>query len=223
MTFRPEYITRHSDLVTPKQLATRIGIVGAGAIGSFTALALAKMGFSDITVYDFDVIDPENIGNQFYPIECIGQKKVNALAGMCRAFSGIEIKVIDKRIEKTDILRFDVLVVAVDSMAARKMLFETAESRFTIDPRMSAEYCTMHVVDNRYADQRENYSKSLFSDKDAVQERCTAKTTIYTVMLSAGQIVKAIKDVTSGKDHIKTFDWNIADNALIAFNSKGRL
>ena len=52
-----EYLVRQLDILPPEQTITPITIIGAGAIGSFVALSLAKMGFDDITVYDFDKIE----------------------------------------------------------------------------------------------------------------------------------------------------------------------
>jgi tRNA A37 threonylcarbamoyladenosine dehydratase len=73
-----KYLTRQSDLIPEAILSTPITVVGAGAIGSFTVLTLAKMGFNNITVFDDDEIDFVNINNQFYRISDIGKKKVDA-------------------------------------------------------------------------------------------------------------------------------------------------
>ena len=220
--FNPNYITRHLDLITEKQLATRIVIVGAGAIGSFTTLALAKMGFHNLTVVDFDTVEPENIGSQFFSIDSIGMPKVEALYTMVKNFTGIDIKAVNQRVVDMQQFPCDMIISAVDNMAVRKMILETAYAKHIIDPRMAAEYATMEVVNLSYSEQVDNYKKTLFSDAEAVQERCTAKTTIYTVLLIAGQIVKAVKDVTEGrKDYIGSMDWNINKNALMAFSSEG--
>jgi len=219
--FKPEYITRHLDLVSEKQLSTNITVVGAGAIGSFTVLALAKMGFYNITVVDFDTVEPENIGAQFFPTSAIGKYKAEALQQMVFDFTGIKINAVNQKVADMEQFPCDMIISAVDNMAVRKMIYDTAYARYIIDPRMAAEYATMNVVDLSVKSMRENYEKTLFSDNEAVQERCTAKTTIYTVLLIAGQIVKAVKDVTSEQTFIKSLDWNISKNAMLAFSSQG--
>jgi molybdopterin/thiamine biosynthesis adenylyltransferase len=224
-TFKMEYITRHLDLINLDSLKTKIVIVGAGAIGSFTALSLAKMGFSDITVYDFDTVENENIGSQFFSIDSIGKPKVEALQTMIKAFTGIEIRAVNAKVETMADKPAHIVIAAVDNMAVRRMIFETCNCRVLIDPRMGAEFATMSVVDFHGSKaQIDSYKKTLFSDSSAVQERCTAKTTIYTVLLIAGQVVKAVKDTLGNSEaRVRTLDWNIGQNALLAFGEKGRL
>lgn len=221
--FKEEFITRHADILGGEALNKTITIVGAGAIGSFTALALAKMGFQDITVYDFDTIEPENIGNQFFPIECIGQSKVQALKGMVKAFTGIDINAAEHKLDpQSGTITGDYLISAVDSMEVRKFLYEDlCATRWLIDPRMSAEYATLYTLDMR-AGNFKDYESTLYTDEEAVRERCTAKTTMYTVLMIAGQIVKAVKDTATGNPFIKTMDWSIGSNEMVAFSSEGR-
>jgi hypothetical protein len=218
-----EFITRHMDLIPKEAYAKKIVIVGAGAIGSFTALSLAKMGYKNITVYDFDTVETVNIGSQFFDVASIGKKKVSALIDMVWNFTGIVITGHDRAVTKDDHLSCDILIAAVDNMAVRKMLYETSDYHWFIDPRMGAEFATLNVVRGA-GDRREHdsYTKSLYSDDEAVSERCTAKATVYTVLLIAGQVVKAVKDVTCGKDkeRIASMDWSIRDNAMIAYNEE---
>lgn len=221
--YREEYITRHRDLISPEALGRKIVVVGAGAIGSFTVLALAKMGFHNLHVYDFDTVEVENIGAQFFNTASIGKKKVDALSEMVRDFTGIQIHTYDYRIMKEDSLNTDLLIAAVDNMEVRSMLARNSNCHWLIDPRMGAEYATMEVVKMADVEAYKNYVKTLFSDAEAVHERCTAKTTIYTVLLIAGQVVKAVKDITMEKESITSLDWSIRDNALMAFSNGRKL
>jgi molybdopterin/thiamine biosynthesis adenylyltransferase len=231
--FKQEYITRHRDLINPEAYNKKIVVVGAGAIGSFVVLALAKMGFQNIHVYDFDTVENENISSQFYSTQSIGMHKAPALFEMVKAFTGISINFHVAKIMDSDTLEGDIVISAVDSMAVRRMILNISNTYWLIDPRMGAEYATMEVVDAQNEKSREDYKRSLFSDSEAVQERCTAKTTIYTVLLIAGQVVKAVKDITSfsdakdgsyvQRDPITNLDWNIRDNALLAFSNGRKL
>ena len=219
---RPEYLTRHLDIINPELAASKkIHVVGAGAIGSFTVLSLAKMGFTDITVYDDDHIDPENMNCQFYPINMIEAKKVDALGQLILDYTGVEIKKVDGRLNKSSgVLQGDFLILAVDNMKARKEIYRNCWATDTlIDPRMAAEYCTMEVV--RQGDDTSSYEGTLYTDEEAVQERCTAKSTVYTSTMIAGQIVKAVKDISTNKNYIKTLEWDIDSNALLSWNNEG--
>lgn len=221
-----EFITRHRDLISPEAYAKKIVVVGAGAIGSFVVLSLAKMGYHNIHAYDFDTVEPENIGSQFFNIESIGKKKVDALGRMVWDFTGIAIQMHDREVKEGERLDAHIVISAVDNMKVRKMLYEASDCHYLIDPRMGAEYATMTTVKmDGSKSEHESYQKSLFSDEEAVRERCTAKTTIYTVLLIAGQVVKAVKDITTGSEdkRVTDLDWSIKDNAMLAFSNGRRL
>ena len=218
LMFKPEFLTRQFDLIPPEKQGLSIAIVGVGAIGSFTALSLAKMGYGNIRAYDFDVIDNENMNCQFYRHTDIGKKKTEALQELVEDFTGLKIRCFDEKIVDASGINCDVLIASVDSMEVRKMLASTASFKWFIDPRMSAEYASMDIVP---ADKIDKHIGSMYSDSDAVQERCTAKSTMYTVQLIAGQVIKAIKDISLEHNHIKTLDWNIAKNSIISWCDSG--
>ncbi len=44
----------------------RVGIAGAGGLGSNCAVALARSGIGTIVVSDYDVIEPANLNRQYY-------------------------------------------------------------------------------------------------------------------------------------------------------------
>jgi len=69
--------------LAPEQLATiqskRIGIGGAGGLGSNCAMILIRSGFCHLEILDKDVIDASNLNRQQYFLNEIGQKKVSVL------------------------------------------------------------------------------------------------------------------------------------------------
>lgn len=213
------FLTRQMEILSGNALKQKILIVGAGAIGSFTALTLAKMGFDDITVYDDDVIDPENMNCQFFRVEDIGNKKVSALKALVEDFTGTQIGVHDCKFEG-DFSEYAIVISAVDCMEARKMISETANAEFLVDARMGAEYIAMYTVDMNDQGQMDNYAKSLYSNEEAVQERCTAKSTMYTVNLIAGLIGKAVKDIVTGNQPTTSLDWHVGNNGAVWFNGE---
>lgn len=220
--FKQEFLTRQAEIIPDKVHSTQITVIGAGAVGSFTVLSLAKMGFNNITVYDFDKIDEENMNCQFYRHTDIGRPKVEALQELVYAFTGQKITVHNKRITKADEMFTNIVISAVDSMEVRKLIAETIHYKHLIDPRMGAEYAVMFAI-GEDLNQRANYIKHMYTDTDAVHERCTAKATMYTVNLLAGQICKAVKDITTGSAYIKNFDWNIKNNTLTSFRNDGAM
>lgn len=69
---------RHEGLITPELRRSTVFIVGTGMLGSFTALALAKTGCM-VHVWDHDIVDTPNLGNQIFIAEQLGRPKVEAL------------------------------------------------------------------------------------------------------------------------------------------------
>lgn len=217
-----KFLTRQAELITPEQRNIGITIIGAGAVGSFVSLALAKMGYLNQHVIDFDTIEPENMNCQFYSINDLDLPKVVALNKQIKEFTGETIRTEYKKIMPTDSVQSDIVISAVDNMEVRKHLFETSACKYIIDPRMAAEYSTMRVVDMSDKEDKKAYSKSLFTDDEAVQERCTAKSTMYTVLLLAGQVAKAVKDLSTEHNYVRSLEWSIKDNAMVAFSNKGQ-
>lgn len=73
-------VAKFHDAFQPEKATARIHIIGCGAVGSLLAETLVRMGFTNITLYDFDVVCSHNIANQLYVESDIGKRKLDALA-----------------------------------------------------------------------------------------------------------------------------------------------
>ena len=62
-----------------KLKSTKIGIAGAGGLGSNCALALVRCGFDNFTIADFDVVSLSNLNRQQYLASDIDKPKVECL------------------------------------------------------------------------------------------------------------------------------------------------
>lgn len=217
------HLTRQLDIIPISCLGERITIIGAGAVGSFVALSLAKMGFSSITVFDDDTIEVENMNCQFYRHSDIGKPKVVALAELVNDFTGVKIEAINKRYEGGSFP--GIVVSAVDSMAVRKLIWDNhamkaIATKAVIDPRMGAESALLYVMNPMSDRDIESYSKVLYTDENAVQERCTAKATMYCALMLSGLVAKAVKDLANSQTYPRITMWSIADNQLQSFKSE---
>lgn len=225
------HLMRQLAIIPMDILETPITIIGAGAIGSHTAMALAKMGFQSISVWDDDIVSVENMNSQGYPKSTIDRKKVEALAELIEEWTGIDIEPIDARYgvdkEMTGEGMFNGIVIsAVDNMATRRLIWENHKGKAVgtqaiIDPRMGAEMgllYTMHPLDPK---DQEAYEKVLYDDLVALPDPCTAKATIYTALLMAGMVCKAVKDeLTQHTVYPRVLNWNIRDNAMQSWGSR---
>lgn len=217
MEIKKEHLTRQSDIIPLLSLKRKITVIGAGAIGSFTVLALSKMGYEDITVYDFDTVTIENLNAQMYRFSDINKHKVEALRDIISDFSGVQIKIHN---EKYSGQKFnDIVICAVDNMSTRKQLYEAHKNNFLtnllIDPRMAIEYAYIQAFNPNNREQQDLYQKTLFTDEQAEPERCTNKSTIYTSQLIGATISKIVKDFSNKQQYINRLQWDIKyDNVL---------
>lgn len=219
LELRHESISRQLDLVPPAILGTPITIVGAGAIGSWVALGLAKSGFEYITVFDHDTVDVVNMSSQFYGKNDIGKKKVDALAARIFEMTGTFIMPIAEKF--TTSKAKGIIIMAVDSMAARNEIFHSQIGNFAcnwlIDARMGSEMALLYTVKPNEKESVSQYEGSLYSDADATQERCTAKSTGYCSLVLSGMIIKTVKDVLTKGKYIRNLAFSLKESDFLAF------
>jgi molybdopterin/thiamine biosynthesis adenylyltransferase len=218
------HLTRQLEILPVDKLGENITIIGAGAIGSFTALALAKMGFENITVFDFDKIEIENMNCQFYRHSDIGKFKALALKELIKDFTNVDIQAQTTPYERG--VFPGILISAVDSMKVRKLIWDNHKensilTKLLIDPRMGAESGLVYAMNPMKRKDIDSYEKTLYTDENAVQERCTAKATMYTACMLSGYVAKVVKDfVTKAVPYPRVTQWNIGANAFQSFPSK---
>lgn len=218
MSVNEDYLIRQSDIIPFEVLGQRITVIGAGAIGSFVVLALSKMGFYDIVVYDFDKVSDANMSCQWFRTKDIGKPKVEALRELIREFTDLEITSNDERFDGSQKLE-GIVVSSVDSMKARALIWECVKNnedvKWLIDPRMAAEYALSYVMNPHSEKDQITYEKTLYTDQNSVEEPCTAKATMYTATMIAGYVAKHVKDVlTKSTPYARTTHWNIGTNSM---------
>ena len=72
-------LSKSLEYLDPSTVRERIHIIGCGAIGSTLAENLARFGFTKISLYDFDRVEPHNIANQMFTGADIGKPKIEAV------------------------------------------------------------------------------------------------------------------------------------------------
>lgn len=77
-------LNKHLEFFDPISIKDPIHIIGVGAIGSTVAEMLARLGFAELNIYDFDTVAPYNITNQMFRFKDIGALKVDALTDILK-------------------------------------------------------------------------------------------------------------------------------------------
>ncbi len=219
MELKHDHLTRQLDIISPSLQTKSIHVLGAGAIGSFLVLELAKCGWTDITVYDYDTVSIENMSNQFFRFSDIGKPKVEALKDLIKDFTQVEIKAVNTKLDGSEFIgkgQNSILFYAIDSMAIRKAFTDKIGLTFfdlILDARMGAEMLNLFTFTPLTVS---DYDKSLFDDSQALPERCTSKSTIYTACMAASFLVKVLKNFTVNENYLKFLSFDIKGNAPFA-------
>jgi len=72
-------LSKSYEFFQPDKDDARIHIVGCGSVGSTIAENLARCGVTNMTLWDFDTVEPHNIVNQMFTQQDVGKLKVEAL------------------------------------------------------------------------------------------------------------------------------------------------
>lgn len=111
----------------------RVGIAGAGGLGSSCAVALARCGVGTLVVADFDLIEEANLNRQYYFKDQIGMEKVIALKQNIERINPLVLMIAHKlRLNRINIPEIyqgcDVVVEAFDRADMKEMLIETVQT-----------------------------------------------------------------------------------------------
>ena len=107
----------------------RVGIAGAGGLGSNCAAFLVRSGFRKLRVFDFDKVEPSNLNRQFYFLDQVGRPKVEALAENLRRINpDLQLEYSTKAITADNVaIAFAdcaIVIEAFDKAEAKKLLAE---------------------------------------------------------------------------------------------------
>jgi sulfur carrier protein ThiS adenylyltransferase len=128
-SFKDNLIRKFGKDYLDKVSKARVGLAGAGGLGSNCALNLVRSGLKKLTIIDFDIIIPSNLDRQFYFLDQVGLNKVEALKiNLLRVNLDLEIKAVVKKIDKGNIKALfsdcDIVVECFDRAEDKKMLVE---------------------------------------------------------------------------------------------------
>jgi len=204
----PRYL-RQVDIFDPSENQVPVSIVGAGGIGSIVALALAKLGLTEIDVYDHDRIDEWNVPNQMFRPNQVGEDKVTALESVVSDLTGVAIHPYKMEVGNNGTqvgapFRGGIVVSAVDTMEVRKKIWKMVKLnpkfRLLVDGRLGGESICCYTVNPCDPDDIERYESTLHSDEEGEELSCTARSIIWTTFFIGGLISRSIgKYLKDGK------------------------
>ena len=107
--------------------SARIGVAGAGGLGSNCAAHLVRSGIRRLVIADFDVVSESNLNRQFFFRDQLGRKKIDALhENLLRIEPGLELELHDVKLDSGNVLPLfancEIVVEALDSAESKSML-----------------------------------------------------------------------------------------------------
>jgi molybdopterin/thiamine biosynthesis adenylyltransferase len=208
----------------------RVLVIGAGHIGSYVAYYLAKLGVKDITVVDFDYVEPHNLPHQF-----LAESLVNGVAEDAQILKvdilkqsidfmvrDANIKYMPSKIEDVyrEILQSPPIAVFVcaDGMELTKWIYNTFNvcNCLFVDARTGGEYVNIYSIapqDYKY------YETSFYSDEEAIPLPCTGMAIIDVAAASSAEAVNRFRLWTNNRlEILHTFhDYSTGIHSVMQF------
>lgn len=188
-------------------------IVGAGAIGSYTAFGLARMGVKQLTLVDYDIVEAHNLPNQFFA-ESLDLTdslfKVEVLKSTINLIvKDVTINTFNGKYEEIppDFLRnyrrITTVITAVDDMESRKNIFKNYRGTRTIllDSRTGGLYANIYGIKLWLEKECQFYEKTLHTNEEAIQLPCSGQSIVDTSMAVSAELIGRYRTLAMEKYH----------------------
>ncbi|HLP82003.1 MAG TPA: ThiF family adenylyltransferase [Nitrosomonas sp.] len=200
--------TRQEGIIPLKKIRPRrVTLIGAGAVGSFGALIVSKMGVGYIECWDDDGVNAHNLPNQFYRKKDIEYSKSDSLQDILCDFTDAIVVVHEQRYTSQNME--EIVIVATDSMSSRRNIWEQFQKKknpkILIEARMGGELGMVYVIQKNPktgkvpAKTAAFYESRLYRDEDVPELPCTERSIIYNVAGLATWICRALKGIIVGE------------------------
>ena len=208
---------RQLNILNPNDIKEGIGLIGAGSIGSPTALGLLKMGIRELFIWDFDKVEEHNLPNQLYQKNDVGVFKATALEKRLKEYiiGDQKIKTITKAWDGTI---KPIMISAIDSMDERKKIWEKIKDdqncSLYIEARTGAEMIRIYAFNPNSITAQEFYEKTLYPSSEAEDLPCSARAIFYNQFIVAGLIGSVVKKYFKNEEIAKEIIFNLAELKL---------
>ncbi len=182
-------------------------VIGLGGIGSFAAVALAKLGLPTLSLIDFDSVEPHNVPNQFFTTEQVGLPKALAIADTCESLSDTQVHAVTMSFNDAvtcddPYVHTPIIISGLDSMAARMDIWDQVRmkprTKLYLDARIAGQLMMIYAVNPMNVDDIDRYERTLHTDAEAVPAPCTERGVIDVGMVIGGLITRLTRSHYAG-------------------------
>jgi len=210
---------KQTGLFDPEQFGnTPINVYGCGSIGSNVILALAKMGFKNIAVYDFDKVEEDNLPAQMFLNEHVGMSKIEAIQDLVKKSTNLEeIYIESVKIDNDftpDYTLNSFHILCFDNIESRKLLAEKLK-RFklnVIDGRIGAFNYEIYSVD--FFDKKAYQKYIQTFENEFAGLKCNEKCLFPVNTMIAAKICAEMLNVLYKKEY-NSYKGNLLSNIII--------
>lgn len=179
--------SRQVNIFNPEEFKTHIHIIGAGAVGSWLAFSLAKMGIQNLHIYDFDEVGMHNLPNQMFGLNDIDGNKAIKIANIIHRFTGYRVRGRNVKVDGTQPLQ-GVVFMLTDTMASRKKIYDMSIRNnpnidLLIETRMDLRGGRIYAIDPKDMEQTKRYEETLYSDDESEVSACGVSQTVLPTAL----------------------------------------
>lgn len=133
------FFSRHDPAIVPVLKKAKVGIAGAGGLGSNVAVGLARSGVGHLIIADFDRVEIHNLNRQQFFMDQIGKPKVEALKENLQRINPFSQYKIHQVFLEADNMQsiygdVDIMVEAFDKVESKLVLVETWVDKFPGKP-----------------------------------------------------------------------------------------
>jgi molybdopterin/thiamine biosynthesis adenylyltransferase len=214
---------KQKNLFNPENPQPTIIVYGAGSIGSHLVMGLAKTGFKNITVIDYDVIEEDNLPAQSYPYSLVtankGLLKIDALKTFIKDFTGTTINTLNEKITSNSTINLSMNTIHVccfDNIEGRKTLFNHFKD-FPIhylDGRIGGFNIEKYYVNMLNDKEVEDYEQTL--EGEFVELECGNKALWSVNSLLASKLIADIIKLTKNLKPVKELKGNLMSDLTIS-------
>lgn len=175
-------------------------IIGAGSIGSVCTVLMARTGIGRIVLYDDDILENWNCTGGLFDTSYIGRPKVESVKSLAKIVTGRDIEIHNEKFTRTtEVENFDIVLVGVDSMSTRRLLWDCLMDQRSwdtyIDARMGGHVCEVFTFRRRDTEKHEWYQDTL--GVKVAPMACGTEATSYVLERLSSMVGRSMRSVTN--------------------------
>ncbi len=186
MSFRADY-SNQTGFFNPATFGHEVTLIGCGGIGASALPILATLGIPKITIWDPDMVEPRNIASTIlFGPDDVGHAKVEVAKRELIRLGVEDVTIYEELFDpgKHGNALSGIVISAVDSMAARKEIWEAVAWNgpvpLYLDGRIGGEQFQLNIVNPTDPDDVTWYAEhQLFDDASAAPLPCAERNVVY--------------------------------------------